>query len=143
MKMLPALIVLLIALPLSAAEERLSAYITGGVGLEERSQFLLYREEFNLRLVYAVRKSGHYLANVETIIADDAGKVLLKVRSEGPFVYAKLVPGRYRIAATFRDETQTRDVTVGPEKATVLHLHWDDPAAQEGRSRRPEGFYRY
>jgi len=144
MKTLLAFVVLLIAMPLSAVEERLAAYITGGVGLEERSQFLTYRNEFNLRLVYAVRKSGHYLANVETIIADDAGEVLLKVRSEGPFVYAKLAPGRYRIAATFRDETQRRDVTVAPDKATVLQLYWDDPTSQaEGRSRRPEGFYRH
>jgi len=144
MKTLLAFVVLLIAMPLSAAEERLAAYITGGVGLEERSQFLTYRNEFNLRLVYAVRKSGHYLANVETIIADDAGEVLLKVRSEGPFVYAKLAPGRYRIAATFRDETQRRDVTVAPDKATVLQLYWDDPTSQaEKRSRRPEGFYRH
>ena len=143
MKLAFALAILFTSTPL-AAEERLSAYITGGVGLEERSQFLTYRGEFNLRLVYAVRRTGHYLANVETIIADDAGEVLLKVRSEGPFVFAKLAPGRYRIAATFRDETQRRDVTVAADKATVLQLYWDDPASQaEGRSRRPEGFHRY
>jgi len=143
MKTLAAL-ALILAASGSAAADRLAAYISGGVGLEERSQFLTYRDEFNLRLVYAVRKSGHYLANVETIVADEAGEVLLKVRSEGPFVYAKLAPGRYRIAATFRDETQRRDITVAPDKATVLQLYWDDPVSQaEGRSRRPEGFYRH
>jgi hypothetical protein len=53
-------------------------------------------------------------------------------------------PGRYRIAATFREETQRRDITVAADKATVLQLYWDDPASQaEGRSRRPEGFHRY
>ena len=82
MKLALAFALLFASVPL-AAEERLSAYITGGVGLEERSQFLTYRDEFNLRLVYAVRKTGHYVADVETIIADDAGEVLLKARSEG------------------------------------------------------------
>ena len=126
-----------------AAHEPLSAWISGGVGLEERSQFLTYRKEFNLRLVYAVRKTGHYLADVETGLMEPDGTVLLNIRSEGPFVFARLAPGRYTISATFRGETQRREVDVREGRDTVLHLYWDDPASQEGRSRKPEGFYRH
>lgn len=46
------------------------------------------RAAFNLQLTYALRPSGNYLAAVETLIADPEGRIVLRVTSDGPFVWA-------------------------------------------------------
>jgi hypothetical protein len=123
---LPVLLALLCLAGAAPAghDGHLVAHITGGVGLEERETFLSRRGEFNLRLVYAMQ-SGAYVADVETLLAEEHdGHVILKLASDGPFVYVRLNPGRYTLAATFRGETQRRAFIV-PEKGAVdLTLPW-------------------
>lgn len=102
----------------------LVAHISGGVGLEERETFLARRGEFNLRLVFALA-NGEYVAGVETLIAEEHdGHVVLRLVSDGPLVYASLNPGRYTLAATFRGETQRRDLVVPAGGAIDLTLFW-------------------
>lgn len=125
-RLLPLALALAALAPLAAGEDRLSAWISGGIGLEEREAMAQHRDQFNLRLVFAHRSSGAYLAQVETLIADADGRILLRVRSEGPFVYARLAPGAYSIAATFRGRTESRRVAVAAERATVVTFYWDE-----------------
>lgn len=102
----------------------LVAHISGGVGLEERETFLARRGEFNLRLVFALA-NGEYVAGVETLVAEEHdGHVVLRLLSDGPFVYARLNPGRYALAATFRGETQRRELVVPASGAIDLSLFW-------------------
>lgn len=104
----------------------LAAHISGGVGLEERGTMLARRGEFNLHLAYAAT-SGEYIAEVETLIAEEHdGYVVLRLVSDGPFVYAKLKPGRYTLAATFRGRTQRRELVVPEGKPLALTLFWED-----------------
>lgn len=104
----------------------LAAHISGGVGLEERETMLARRAEFNLHLTYAAA-SGEYVAEVETLVAEEHdGYVVLKLVSDGPFVYARLKPGRYTLAATFRGETQRRELVVPQGKPLALTLFWKD-----------------
>ena len=121
------LLVGLLSLPGAARaghDGHLIAHISGGVGIEERETFLARRGEFNLRLVYAMR-SGEYVAGVETLVAEEHdGHVILKLASDGPFVYARLNPGRYTLAATFRGETQRRSFVVPDHGAVDLVLPW-------------------
>ena len=105
----------------------LVAHISGGVGLEERETFLARRGEFNLHAVFA-QPEGAYIADVEVLIAEEHdGHVVLKLVSDGPFVYARLNPGRYTLAATFRGQTQRREFVVPARGALQLTLFWRAP----------------
>jgi hypothetical protein len=105
-------------------EGHLIAHISGGVGLEEREAFLARRGEFNLRLVFALA-NGEYVAGVEALVAEEHdGHVVLRLLSDGPFVYARLNPGRYTLAATFRGETRRQVLVVPAGGAVDLTLFW-------------------
>jgi hypothetical protein len=102
----------------------LVAHISGGVGLEEQETFRARRGEFNLRLVFA-HANGEYIADVETLVAEEHdGHVVLKLVSDGPFVFMKLNPGRYTLAATYRGRTQRREVLVPPQGGIDITLYW-------------------
>lgn len=96
---------LCLAFPASA---RLSAYVSGGVGEDEREALLPHKNEFN------------------------------RVESDGPFFFAQLAPASYTVSATYAGETQSRRVTLTEKRATALQLYWDDPAAFEGKGMEPE-----
>ena len=110
------------------ADERLTAYISGGIGEEERAQFEASKDYFNLRLVFAARRSGEYLSAVRVRVADEAGVALLEDDSEGPFFYIRLAPGTYEVTCWYGDEAQTKRVRLGEKRAETLVLYWTEPA---------------
>lgn len=111
----------------AAADDRLAAYISGGIGEDERASLEAARDYFNLRLAFAARGSGEYLAAVRVRIADEKGVELLEADCDGPLFYAKLAPGTYSVTAAYGDEAQTRTVRIG-EKGAVEHvLYWAEP----------------
>ena len=116
----------LLAAP-ALADERLAAYISGGIGEEERAQLEASRDYFNLRLIFAVRGSGEYLSAVRVRIADDKGVELLEAQGDGPFFYVRLAPGAYVVTAWYGDQAQSRRVRLGEKGATELLLHWAEP----------------
>jgi hypothetical protein len=121
-----AVLLAFVFLPAAWADHdgHLVAHISGGVGLEERETFLARRSEFNVHLVFA-KSNGEYVAGVETLFAEEHdGHVILKLASDGPFVYARLSPGRYALAATFGGETQRRTFVVPERGAVALTLLW-------------------
>ena len=121
-----ALLALALVSPLHATDRPLSAYISGGVGLEERAAMRPHEAEFNLRLLFALSPSGQYLSAVHTLVADERGEILLRVDSEGPFVWMRLAPGTYSIAVTVRGQTQNRRVTLDAGRAAVIPFYWKD-----------------
>lgn len=126
------LLALLLAAPAAAgAQGALSAFITGGIGIEERRAMEASRAQFNLQLTYALQPSGNYAAAVETLIADARGRILLRVVSDGPFVWARLAPGTYAVAATYRGRTQSRRIAVAPQGAARVAFYWADSQAAQ------------
>jgi hypothetical protein len=97
-------------------------YLTGGVGLEERSRLEAMAEDCNLKLVFALA-SGNYLANVAVEIEDSRGKKLIAQGSNGPWFFVKLPEGEYRVAVTHGEHKKVRRVKVGKELKTAM-FHW-------------------
>ena len=131
----------LLALALGAAfsaSGQVPPYVTGGIGKEERAALLAHRNDFSLQLLFAVRRSGNYLADVEVRIADGRGVELLRAKSDGPFFFVQLAPDTYTVSATYAGKTQSRRVKIGEKGATAIQLYWDDPAALEGKGIEPE-----
>lgn len=98
-------------------------YVSGGVGEESIEQLRSIAGDFNLKLVFAL-KSGEFLAGVEVAIADAAGKPLLQVSSDGPWLLVKLPAGRYKISATYTGNALTRNVAVGATKLSTVDFRW-------------------
>lgn len=104
-------------------------FVTGGVGMEERSQMLASKPDYNVRMTFATRGSGEYRSDVQVEISDTKGNVSLSARDAGPLMYVNLEPGRYRVTATAADgQVQRRDLQVQAGRSKELYFYWSEPA---------------
>lgn len=87
-------------------------YLIGGIGLEEIAMLDLAREQFNLRVRTAVRRSGEYLADVRLRITDAQGRVVFDRELSGPELLIRLEPGRYALQAATSAEVQRIEASV-------------------------------
>lgn len=102
-----------------------AAFITGGVGADERERLKAVEKDFNLKLVFA-DPGGHLLAGAMVVVKDSSGKVVLQEPS-GPVFLAKLPAGTYTVDTAFDDKKQTRKITVG-KKLTSATVWFSDVA---------------
>ena len=100
-------------------------YLSGGVSLEERRSMEAKAGEYNLRLTFAA-KSGQYIADVRLVIQDEKGNEIITTRTEGPWFFIDLPPGKYNIKAAFKGETrEIRSLPVSKEKSVRRFFHWE------------------
>lgn len=102
------------------------AYITGGVGEDEVQALRAVAPQYNLRMTFA-SKRGSYLSDIDVTITSDAGRPVLTVRTEGPFLFVRLPAGRYQVGAQMRHITQTRKIQVPARGGADLRFYWEDP----------------
>ncbi len=86
------------------------SYVSGGVGIEERAEMKEMHRDFNLFMTFA-RKSGAYLSDVKVSVSGEGRK--FETVTEGPFLFASLPAGKYKIRAESDGSSQTRTVTLG------------------------------
>ena len=99
-------------------------FATGGVGIGERAAMSKIEKNYNVRIVFAVR-SGAYLANIKTVVSDPNRKVLLNLMANGPWVFVKVPPGKYKVTATCYTDSKAKEITVGNAPISVL-FHWSN-----------------
>lgn len=100
-------------------------YVSGGNGLEERQALNEVSGDYNLKLVFAEKDSGSYLADVKLSIMNMKGQKVLEAVSDGPWFFVKLVPGRYKITAETAGQTQARQAKVGSGRLAQLYFYWN------------------
>ncbi|AWV01889.1 carboxypeptidase regulatory-like domain-containing protein [Burkholderia sp. JP2-270] len=101
------------------------AYVTGGVGADEIAAFRAVAPRYNLRITLA-SKAGEYLSDVDITIS--SGKVsILDAHTAGPFLFARVPPGRYAISAHDRGVQEVRHVVVPARGAVDVRFYWRDP----------------
>lgn len=101
------------------------SYVSGGVGTAQQQALKSMRKDYNLLLTFAVKKSGAYLADVKVKIQNAKGATLLDAVSSGPYFYARLAPGKYRVMAESKDKVLTQSVSIGKRGAKDLYFYWD------------------
>jgi hypothetical protein len=94
-------------------------YLAGGVGINERAAMDRMDKNYNLKLVFA-EPSGPYLAHVNVAIENASGKKLIQTTDNGPWFFAKLPDGKYRVVATFQGKQEVREVAIGQSLQTVM-----------------------
>lgn len=99
-------------------------HVSGGIGASGREEMELVKSRYNLRMLFAEQGSGSYLSDIKVRIDDASGPTLLNATSSGPWFYASLTPGRYRVTVDNAGEIQTRNVVVPASGATQQAFYW-------------------
>ncbi len=105
-----------------AAAEAAIPYESRGIGEDDPVAELA--ATYNLHMVFAVRGSGEYLADIKVRIDDAKGKLILDVNSPGPIFFARLPAGSYRVSANYGDKAQRKSVTVQERGRRDLYFYW-------------------
>ena len=99
-------------------------YASGGIGESERDELSALSSQFNLHLLFAMQGSGNYLADVQVNIMDESGKTVLNAESQGPWFFAQLSPGAYRVVVSVLNQTQEQTVRVSSARQSHLDFYW-------------------
>ncbi len=104
------------------------SYVTGGFGQDESEAFKAAMGQYALALTLSSRADGHaaYIADVQVVLRDAQDATVLNVTAQGPFLLARLEPGRYRLFATYLGRTLSRELTVRQGATTRIDLNWPD-----------------
>ena len=93
-------------------------YASGGVGLDEQMEMNAMAKNYNVKMVFA-EAPRDYVSGVKVKIEDHSGKVLLEATSSGPWFFAKLPQGDYRLIASFHNHQEMKNLNVASGHETV------------------------
>ena len=98
-------------------------YLTGGVGSDERAVMQKMAEgHYNLQFVFT-EAAGPYLARIRVKIQDTHGKTFIDIPSNGPWFFAELPNGQYKITATHAGKSEVQNLNVGKNFRRVI-FNW-------------------
>ncbi len=105
-------------------------YVSGGVGESERRELNALSHEFNLHLMFATQGSGEYLSAVRVSILEARQGAVLTAQSKGPWFYAQLPPGDYRVEVTptgqrGEGQTQRKAVHLDGSSPSKMDFYWN------------------
>ncbi|SER21461.1 hypothetical protein SAMN04488038_12114 [Solimonas aquatica] len=105
-------------------------YVSGGIGSGEAAAMRAESRHYALTLMFYVQAAkAMFVADVDVLIQDAAGKVLMRTRSEGPFLLVQLPAGHYQINCAYRG--QEKHFTLAQKGAApqlVNVMFKDEPA---------------
>lgn len=101
-------------------------YVTGGFGLDESTALKNAIPDYPLALTFAARNGDRsaYVSQVQVVVRDEYDATILNIESEGPFLLARLAPGAYQVHATYKNQTQSRPVTVSDTTSSRMVFEW-------------------
>jgi hypothetical protein len=114
------------------------AYVTGGVGQDEATALRGLASGYSMRATFTA-SSGEYLSGVAVQVSKFDGTVVFTATSEGPYLFARLPPGHYRLIAEFNGLKRTRTLDVPTRGGVRFTLVW--PAARAAEPAHLDGFY--
>lgn len=101
------------------------AYLSGGVGADERLAMEERAKAFNVKLVFA-ETDGSYVADVKLEIAGAKNDTILPETTTGPWFYIQLPPGIYSVKASFAGQSkEAKTLRVSKGKNAQQVFVWD------------------
>jgi hypothetical protein len=113
-------------LPMARHEGKVT-YLSGGIGEREAKAIKEVAPKYPLEVEFIKKEpSGPaaYLAEDKLAIRDHAGKTVLSTTSNGPFLLAKLPPGRYTVMATNDKTSKERRIDLASGKHEKIVFEW-------------------
>ncbi|WP_296225667.1 hypothetical protein [Ralstonia sp. UBA689] len=107
------------------------AYVSGGIGRDERDAMHAIASRFNVRLNVVSAKNGEALSDAEAAVVDGSGKLRLTVHMAGPLLYMKLPHGRYQVTVKYRGAMQTLNLQAGAQPVDVIVHLPSEPGPEE------------
>jgi hypothetical protein len=120
-------------LPSAALEVRRTQdvqWVSGGVGADERAEMIMALPDHNLKLLTAAEASGAFIAAAQVVVREPGGRVVFETPLDGPWLFARLPPGRYELTATWGGRSQSRSVTVPATGRREVFLYWAAPGVE-------------
>ena len=107
-------------------------YMVGGIGRGEADAIEHVSKQWPLTIEFAEKSKPHdeFVADVQTTVRDANGKTVLHVDAAGPFLLAKLAPGRYTIDARLAGKTVQQKVDLARGQPAKAVLVWPAGADQ-------------
>lgn len=115
------------AAPVSVRQGDVAA-LHGGVGAEERAAMEAKAADYNLRLTFGTKGSGAYLSEVKVAIRNARGVTVLDTVAAGPWLFARLPRGEYRVAASAFGQTLTQSLSIPASGHRAWVFRFDPPA---------------
>jgi hypothetical protein len=109
---------------------------SGGVTADQFSELNQRADDYSLKLIWAAKGSGAYLADVDVSIHTLPSRdLVLQHRTEGPVMLVDLPPGRYVISGRYTDvtpgaKTEVERTIVVPRQGTRQMMMYFDTADQ-------------
>jgi hypothetical protein len=99
------------------------AYVSGGIGDEERDEIRSRERNFNLKLLFAER-DGSYLGDVNVVLLNAKGDTVFDVKSVGPFLLLKLPAGKYLIKTSMNGQMQQKRMSITAKGRHEAIFRW-------------------
>ena len=100
-------------------------HVSLGIGDDDPIEIEMMRRLHNLQLVFALKGSGSYLADVRVTVYGAGGEMVLAARSPGPLFFATLRPGAYRIDVEYHGKLLSRTTSIPRSGRRDLYFYWD------------------
>ncbi|HEX7912198.1 MAG TPA: carboxypeptidase regulatory-like domain-containing protein [Paraburkholderia sp.] len=100
------------------------SFVSGGVGLDESTALRQAESQWPLSLRFTGPGSD-FLADVHVSVVDAHDSNVLTATSRGPYMLVKLRPGRYTVHAQYKDNDQSRSVTIPAKGSTKAAFYWN------------------
>ncbi|MBS0341574.1 MAG: hypothetical protein JSS56_13685 [Proteobacteria bacterium] len=103
-------------------------YMSGGIGSDEAELMRVVEPRWPAVFEFAVKdgKSADFAADVVLTVRDAQGNVVLdQIHSAGPYLLARLEPGRYTVEAVLAGQKIQREVSIkGPGTSSKSVFEW-------------------
>lgn len=97
-------------------------YVTGGIGDGQQQALKAMQSQYNLRLTFARKGGGNYLADVKVSVTGKGAS--FEGVAQGPMLFVKLPPGAYQVTAEYGGQRQSQAVTLGAQgKALTMYFN--------------------
>jgi len=101
-------------------------YVSGGVGMDEEATLRDMAKDYNLRLTFAAKCNGDYIADVNVTIIDAKGNEVLNTAAEGPMLFARLAPGLYTVKMEHKGEVLEKRVHLSSRRPLAATFAWSN-----------------
>jgi hypothetical protein len=101
-------------------------YLSGGVGKDEAKAVKRIESKYPLSLEFVqhAKPKDEFLADIDVTIKNKNGKEVLKTKTDGPFLLAKVPSGQYTVIANENGKVLERHVTIENGKPEHLIMVW-------------------